>query len=236
MPQQPILFCEVFDVWGIDFMGPFLVSNGYSYNLLAIDYVSRWVEALAIKTNDTKVVMDFLKSNIFYRFGVPKALISYQGRYFCNQAMSALLHKYGMVHRVPQHTTLKQTTKLKYSIGKSRKHCKRWPIPAGKTRADSWRMLYGHIELHTGLHWECLHTGLTSSLLGSQVVQSGLRPSLKAKEVLATNSAWKLMRNPISISRRSSKLRSRWDGPFVIINVFPYGVVELKDEHNNNTF
>ncbi|RDX74998.1 Retrovirus-related Pol polyprotein from transposon 17.6, partial [Mucuna pruriens] len=100
MPQQPILFCEVFDVWGIDFMGPFLVSNGYSYILLAIDYVSRCVEAIATKTNDAKVVVNFLKSNIFCRFGVPKALISDQGSHLCNRAMSSLLHKYGVVHRV----------------------------------------------------------------------------------------------------------------------------------------
>ncbi|RDX80259.1 hypothetical protein CR513_39207, partial [Mucuna pruriens] len=84
MPQQPILFCEVFDIWGIDFMGPFPVSN----------------EVIATKTNDAKVVVDFLKSNIFCRFGVPKAFISDQGSHFCNRAMSALLHKYGVVHRV----------------------------------------------------------------------------------------------------------------------------------------
>ncbi|RDY10042.1 Retrovirus-related Pol polyprotein from transposon 17.6, partial [Mucuna pruriens] len=54
MPQQPILFCEVFDVWGIDFMGPFPISNGYSYILLVVDYVSKWVEAIATKTNDAK--------------------------------------------------------------------------------------------------------------------------------------------------------------------------------------
>ncbi|RDX64349.1 Retrovirus-related Pol polyprotein, partial [Mucuna pruriens] len=56
MPEQPILFCEVFDVWGIDFMGPFPVSNGYSYILLVVDYVSRWVKAIATKINDAKVV------------------------------------------------------------------------------------------------------------------------------------------------------------------------------------
>ncbi|RDY07271.1 pol, partial [Mucuna pruriens] len=100
MPEQPILFYEIFDVWGIDFMGPFLVSNGYSYILLAIDYVSRWVEAIATKTNDAKVVVDFLKSNIFCRFGVPKELISDQGSHFCNRAMSSLLHQYGVVHRI----------------------------------------------------------------------------------------------------------------------------------------
>ncbi|RDX63073.1 Retrovirus-related Pol polyprotein, partial [Mucuna pruriens] len=87
MAQQPILFCEVFDVRGINFMGPFLVSNGYSYILLAVDYVSRWVEAIATKTNDAK-------------FDVPKVLISDQGSYFYNRAMSSLLHKYGVVHRI----------------------------------------------------------------------------------------------------------------------------------------
>ncbi|RDY01342.1 Retrovirus-related Pol polyprotein from transposon 17.6, partial [Mucuna pruriens] len=74
----------IFDVWGIDFVGPFPVSNGYSYILLAVEYMSRWVEAVATKTNDAKVVVNFLKSNIFYRFGMPKALISDQGSHFYN--------------------------------------------------------------------------------------------------------------------------------------------------------
>ncbi|RDY03520.1 Pro-Pol polyprotein, partial [Mucuna pruriens] len=77
--------------FGIDFMGPFLVSN---------DYVSQWVESITTKTNDAKVLVDFLKSNIFCRFGVPKALISDQGSHFCNRVMSSLLHKYGVVHRI----------------------------------------------------------------------------------------------------------------------------------------
>ncbi|RDX84548.1 gag-pol, partial [Mucuna pruriens] len=94
MPQQPILFCEVFDVWGIDFMGPFPISNGYSYILLAIDYVSKWVEAIATKTNDAKVIVDFLKSNIFYRF----VLISDQVSHFYNRAVVSLLQKYGVTH------------------------------------------------------------------------------------------------------------------------------------------
>ncbi|RDX90240.1 Pol polyprotein, partial [Mucuna pruriens] len=91
---------NIFDVWGIDFMGPFPISNGNSYILLVIGYVSRWVEAKATKTNDAKVVLDFLKSNIFCRFGVPKALISDQRSHLCNQTMSTLLEKYEVVHRV----------------------------------------------------------------------------------------------------------------------------------------
>ncbi|RDX83325.1 Gag-Pol polyprotein, partial [Mucuna pruriens] len=162
MPQQPILFCD-----GIDFMGPFPVSNGYSYILLAVDYVSRWVEAIATKTNDAKVVVDFLKSNIFSRFGVLKALISDQGSHFYNKATSSLLHKYGVVHRIA----------TVY-----------YPQTNGQPEVFNREI--------------------------KKMLQKMTNPNKKD---------W-------------SKLRSRWDGAFVITNVFPYGVVELKDEHTNNTF
>ncbi|RDX98165.1 gag-pol, partial [Mucuna pruriens] len=94
------LWTTFFDVWGIDFVGSFPISNGYSYILLAVDYMSRWVEEMATKTNDAKVVVNFLKSNIFCKFGMPKALISDHESHFCNRAMSSLLEKYGVVHRV----------------------------------------------------------------------------------------------------------------------------------------
>ncbi|XP_057452284.1 uncharacterized protein LOC130744109 [Lotus japonicus] len=100
MPQQPMLFCEVFDVWGIDFMGPFPVSFGFYYILLAVDYVYKWVEAKATRTNDSLVVVDFVRSNIFCRFGIPRAIISDQGTHFCNRSMQALLKKYGVVHKI----------------------------------------------------------------------------------------------------------------------------------------
>ncbi|RDY01458.1 Pol polyprotein, partial [Mucuna pruriens] len=100
MPQQQILFCEVFDVWGINFMGSFLVSNGYSYILLIVDYVLQWVEATTTKTNDVKVVADFLKSNIFCRFDMLIARISDPGSNFCYRAMSSLLEKYEVVHQI----------------------------------------------------------------------------------------------------------------------------------------
>lgn len=55
------------------------------YILLAVDYVSKWVEAKATRTNDSKVVADFRKSNIFVRFGIPRALISERGTHFLNR-------------------------------------------------------------------------------------------------------------------------------------------------------
>jgi hypothetical protein len=71
MPLNPILIVEIFYVWGIDFMGHFPNSFGYLYILVAMDYVSKWVEAVACKTNDHRVVVKFLKDTIFARFGTP---------------------------------------------------------------------------------------------------------------------------------------------------------------------
>ena len=101
MPQTPILFCEIFDVWGIEFMGLFPVSFSYIYILLAVDYVSKWVEAKATRTDDSKVVTDFIKSNIFSRFGIPRSLISDPGTHFCNHTVETLLRKYQVTHKVP---------------------------------------------------------------------------------------------------------------------------------------
>nr|GFB60711.1 reverse transcriptase domain-containing protein [Tanacetum cinerariifolium] len=70
MPQHSIQICETFDVWGIDFMGPFPSSRGNKYILVAVDYLSKWVEAKALPTNDARFVCKFLKS-LFARFGTP---------------------------------------------------------------------------------------------------------------------------------------------------------------------
>jgi hypothetical protein len=68
MPLQNILVVELFDVWGIDFMGSFPNSYGNLYILIGVDYVSKWVEVVPSKTNDHKVVVKFLQENIFTRF------------------------------------------------------------------------------------------------------------------------------------------------------------------------
>ncbi|KAJ0568663.1 putative nucleotidyltransferase, Hydrolase [Helianthus annuus] len=98
MPQNLIQVLEVFIFWGIDFMGPFPVSKGNRYILVAIDYVSKWVEAQALPTNEARVVLSFLKK-LFSRFGTPKALISDRGTHFCNALMEKLLARYGVTHR-----------------------------------------------------------------------------------------------------------------------------------------
>ncbi|XP_042045409.1 uncharacterized protein LOC121791599 [Salvia splendens] len=100
MPQNPIIVCEIFDVWGMDFMGPFPASEGNLYILVAVDYVSKWIEAKATRTCESREVAKFLKSNIFTRYGVPRAIIFDQGTHFVNRTIEALMRKYGVHHRL----------------------------------------------------------------------------------------------------------------------------------------
>nr|GEY94050.1 reverse transcriptase domain-containing protein [Tanacetum cinerariifolium] len=99
MPQNSIQICEIFDVWGIDFMGPFPSSKGNKYILVAVDYLSKWVEAKALPTNDARVVVKFLKS-LFSRFETLKAIISDRGTHFCNDQFSRVMSKYEVTHRL----------------------------------------------------------------------------------------------------------------------------------------
>ncbi|XP_073061835.1 uncharacterized protein [Primulina eburnea] len=106
MPLNPIIEIEFFDCWGIDFMGPFPPSFGYLYILVAVDYVSKWIEAIPCRTNDHKIVIKFLKENIFSRFGIHRAMISDGGTHFVNKPFASLMKKYGITHKVttPYHT------------------------------------------------------------------------------------------------------------------------------------
>ncbi|RDX82415.1 hypothetical protein CR513_36789, partial [Mucuna pruriens] len=184
MSQQLILFYEVFDVWGIDFMGPFPVSN---------------VKAIATKTNDTKVVVDFLKSNIFYQFSVPKELIS-------TKVVTSTIES------CPPYST------TYWAI----KQCNLAYDQAGQQRKFQLQELD---EL-------CLEAYENSRIYKQKVKQFHDQQILRkefrvGQKVLLFNSRLNLI---------ASKLHSRWDGPFVITNVFSYDVVELKDEHTNSTF
>ncbi|XP_071902756.1 uncharacterized protein [Coffea arabica] len=77
-----------------------LVNYLVTANFPAVDYVSKWVEVKSTRTNDSKVVADFIRSNIFVSFEMPRAIVSNRGAHFCNKTIAALFRKYGVLHRV----------------------------------------------------------------------------------------------------------------------------------------
>ena len=109
---------ELFDVWGIDFVGPFVSSHGMKYILVAVDYVSKWVEAIALANNEGKSVTAFLKKNIFSRFGTPRTIISDGDPTFATNCSRDYWRNMGFSIMCPLLTILKLVGKLKCQIGR----------------------------------------------------------------------------------------------------------------------
>ena len=111
--MRTILEVELFDLWGMDFMGSFPSSFSNLYILLVVDYVSKWVEAIPTRTNDASVVVKFLRSHIFTRFGTPRALIIDGDTHFYNKLVDKVLQN--MVCGIALHslTTCRKMDRLR---------------------------------------------------------------------------------------------------------------------------
>nr|GEU71736.1 reverse transcriptase domain-containing protein [Tanacetum cinerariifolium] len=76
-----------------------VIRRGNKYILVAVDYLSKWVEAKTLPTNDARVVCKFVK-NLFARFGTPRAINSDRGTNFCNDQFAKVMQKFGVTHRL----------------------------------------------------------------------------------------------------------------------------------------
>ena len=81
-------------------MSPFPLSYGYEYILVAVDYVSKWIEAMATKMNDHNVIIKFIQQKFLSRFDCLRAIISDGGTYFTNRHFESLMKKYRITHKV----------------------------------------------------------------------------------------------------------------------------------------
>nr|GFB87864.1 reverse transcriptase domain-containing protein [Tanacetum cinerariifolium] len=166
MPQNAIQVCEIFDAWGIDFMGPFPSSKGNKYILVAVDYLSKWVEAKALPTNDARVVVKFLKS-LFSRFGTPRAIISDHGTHFFNDQFARVMTKYGVTHRLTTAYHPQTSGQVEVS-NRGLKRILEMTTPIGCT---PYKLVYGKschlpIELEHKAYWALKHVNFDLKTAG----------------------------------------------------------------------
>ena len=101
MPLQPQLVVEPFDIWALYFVGPINPPLRQKVYIFACtDYMTKWVEVLALVKANDQAVIEFLYANIFTHFGVPREIVTDGGPLFMSHKMEALFQKYHIQHRV----------------------------------------------------------------------------------------------------------------------------------------
>ncbi|GJR41000.1 reverse transcriptase domain-containing protein [Tanacetum coccineum] len=186
MPQiHPV--CEIFDVWGIDFMGPFPSSRGNKYILVAVDYLSKWVEAKALPTNDAR-------------------------------SAKKVMLKYGVTHRLSIAYHLQTSGQVEMTLSGPSVQLTKHSSGALRTSLFMERHVIYRLTYENSLIYKEKTKRIHDAKIKNRVFNVG-------DQVLLFNSRLKIF---------SGKLKSRWSGPFTIVQVFPYGTVELSQNSGPN--
>nr|GEW32104.1 reverse transcriptase domain-containing protein [Tanacetum cinerariifolium] len=241
IPQNSIQVCKIFYVWGIVFMGPFMYSQGNKYILVAVDNLSKWVEAKALPTNDARIVCKFLKS-LFARFGTPRA--------------SSVIAEHTSAMTSSQRSCLKRTVGENRASWSDKLDDALWAFrtayktPIGCT---PYKLVYGKachlpIELEHKAYWALKHANFDLQTAGDhrkvqlnelnelrdQAYENSLIYKEKTKRLhdskikdCVFNIGDQVLLFNYRLKIFLGKLKTRWSGPFTITHVFPYGTVEL---------
>nr|GEY09219.1 reverse transcriptase domain-containing protein [Tanacetum cinerariifolium] len=221
---------------GIDFMGPFPSSRGNRYILVAVDYLSKWIEAKALPTNDARVVVKFLKS-LFARFETPRAIISDRVTHFFNDKFAKVMSKYGVTHRPATTYHLQTSGQVKVSnqglkciLEKAvRENRASWSEKLDDALWDfrtAYKTPIGCTPYKLQLNElnELRDQTYENSLIYKEKTKK-IHDSKIKNHIFNVGDRVLLFNSRLKIFTR--KLKTRWSRPFTITNVFPYGTVEL---------
>nr|GEU45211.1 reverse transcriptase domain-containing protein [Tanacetum cinerariifolium] len=211
------------------------ISSGSTpwYILVADDYLSKWVEAKALPTNDARVVVKFLKS-LFARYRTSRAIISDRVTHFCNDKFAKVMSKYGVTHRLATAYHPQKSRQVEVSNRGLKRILKGWlekTVP--HENKAYWALKHVNFDLKTaGDHQkiqlnelnELRDQSYENSLIYKEKTKK-LRDS-KIKNRIFNVGDWALLFNS-HLKIFSGKFKTRWLGPFTITKVFPYGTVEL---------
>nr|GEZ53723.1 reverse transcriptase domain-containing protein [Tanacetum cinerariifolium] len=208
MPQNVIQVCKIFDVWGIDFMRPFPSSRGNMYILVVVDYLSKWVEAKALPTNDARVVR-LATAYHPQTSGHVKVL---------NHGLKRILE------RTVGENRASWSEKLEDALWALRTTYK---TPIGCT---PYKLVYRNLLQLNELN-ELRDQAYENSLIYKEKTKKLHDSKIKNRifnvgdRVLLFNSRLKIF---------LGKLKTHWSGPFTITQVFPYGTIELSQPEGPN--
>nr|GEW27943.1 reverse transcriptase domain-containing protein [Tanacetum cinerariifolium] len=206
MPQNSIQVCEIFDIWGIDFIGPFPSSKGNKYILLTVDYLSKWVEARALPTNDARFTRVMIKYGVTHRLATAYHPQTSGQVKVSNRGLKRILERTMGENQHKAYWALKH---VNFDLKIAGDHRKLQLNKLSKLRDQAYENSVIYKERTKKLH---------DSKIKNRIFNVG-------NQVLLFNSRLNIF---------SGKLKTRWSGPFTITRVFPYGTIELSQPNGPN--
>ncbi|KAM2332265.1 hypothetical protein ACFX1X_022845 [Malus domestica] len=280
-PLHPTAVSWPFDAWGLDVVGPITPKSfaGEAYILAATDYFSKWAEAITLREVKKETVVCFIKEHIIHRYGMPRYIITNNGKQFSNRLVDELCDKYkfkqhkSSMYHAPANGLAEAFNKtlcnlLKKVIGQTKRDWHErisealWAYQTTHrtlTQATPYSLVYG-VEALLPLESQipslrmAIQEGLTdeeNAKLHLQELEALDERRLEAQQHLECYQAWLskafnkkvsprsfqtgdlilALRRPIIITHKTkSKFISKWDGPYVIQEVYTNGTYLIMAE------